>query len=172
MGTWEHKISNSMSKCYFMGKTPNIGGTHPCIMYHSRLRISHKLEVCHYVAGISFSKGLCKTEVHKHCKTGSISCSCTNIPWFYTYLTDDKKLGTYIVSVNPLHKVRLKKNTECIILSDLLRALRGTTDLSLTLSFLLPNKGRTLLVTVSLCQIYRRTLNSRNRKGVVVCVKT
>lgn len=153
----------------FMGKTPNIGGTHPCIMYHSWLRISQKFEICHYVSGISFSKGLCKAQLHKHCKT--LSISCTNTPWFCTYSTDDKKLCTYIVSVNLLHKVRLKKNTEGIILRSL-GALRGTTDLSLTLSLLLPNKGRTLLVTTSLCQIYWRILSSRNRKGVVVRVKT
>lgn len=171
MGTFACKMSNSISKCYFMGQTPNIGGMQPCIMYHFWLRISHKFDICHYILGISFFKGLCKTQVHKHCKTESILSSCTNIPWFCTYQTDNKKLCTYTVSANSLHKVRLKKNTECIVLNGLLRPLRGTTDLTLTLSFLLPNNGRTLLVTTSLCQIYWRTLPSRSRKGVVVCVE-
>lgn len=162
MGTWVYKIRLSMSKCYFMGKTPNIGGTHPWIMYHSWLRISHKFEICH-VSGTSFSKGLRKARVYKHCKSESISCSSTPR---CTYSTDDKKLCTYIVSVNLLLKVGLKKNTEGIILSDLLGALRGTTDLSLALSYFLTREQ------TSLCQIYWRTLSSRNRKGVVVGVKT
>lgn len=154
MGTCVHKMSNWMSKCYFMGKHSKYR-RYTCIkLRHSRLwefqtslRSVIKLQVSHFIKVYARLKSI-----------GIVRQSCFLFPPQYIMtlylLADDEQLCVYIVSVNLLHKVGAMENIgpmQGIILNGLLRALRRNLAFTLTLSLLLPHYEETLLVTPSLC---------------------